>query len=72
MTEDELKLALAEFIGKTKPYLIEIEEEIQRNPYASIDLRLEVRGGRVERVTTFTARTWIHQKEKPIDTKSET
>jgi hypothetical protein len=55
----------AQYIATNKPYLIEIEEEIQSmGAYGEIEIKLSIRGGRVEKVTFWKGRTWLLGKAK--------
>jgi hypothetical protein len=53
----------AAWITENKPHLVEIEDEIQRlGLYGELDIRLTVRGGRVERLAFYGGRTWLRDK----------
>lgn len=58
LTPDEY----ANLIQQTKPYLIRIEEVVSDTQYGSIEVRLEVRAGSVEKMQFFNAKTWLKQK----------
>lgn len=60
----------AQYIATNKPYLIEIEEEIQKmGQYGEIEIKLSIRGGRVEKVIFWKGRTWLRGKEVDAVTK---
>ena len=61
----------AKYIVENKPYLIEIEEEIQKmGQYGEIDVKIGIRGGRVEKVVFWKGRTWLRDKQlDPLKTK---
>jgi len=53
----------AKYIADNKPYLIEIEEEIQKmGNYGEMDIKLNIRGGIVEKVSFWKGRTWLRGK----------
>jgi len=53
----------AKYIAENKPYLIEIEEEIQKmGMYGEMDIKLSIRGGRVDKVSFWKGRTWLRDK----------
>ena len=54
----------ATYIAQNKPYLIEIEEEIQKmGLYGEMDIKISIRGGRVEKLQFWKGRTWLRDKE---------
>ena len=54
----------AQYIATNKPYLIEIEEEIQKmGQYGEMEIKISVRGGRVEKVMFWKGRTWLLGKQ---------
>jgi hypothetical protein len=61
----------AKYIAENKPYLIEIEEEIQKmGQYGEIDVKIGIHGGRVEKVVFWKGRTWLRDKQlDPLKTK---
>jgi hypothetical protein len=53
----------AQYIATNKPYLIEIEEEIQKmGQYGEMEVTISVRGGRVEKVSFWKGRIWLREK----------
>ena len=61
----------AKYIAENKPYLIEIEEEIQKmGNYGEMELKIFIRGGRVEKVCFWKGRTWLRAKSQNNDLKS--
>jgi hypothetical protein len=61
----------AKYIAENKPHLIEIEEEIQKmGQYGEIEVKIGIRGGRVEKVVFWKGRTWLRDKQlDPLKTK---
>lgn len=50
----------AKYIAENKPYLIEIEDEIQKmGNYGEMDVHIYIRGGKVEKVMFWKGRTWL-------------
>ena len=66
----EQEALIASAIRKRKPYLLRVEEEVQRVQHGSIEVRLEVRNGSVDKITFFDNKSWIREKEQ-LDLKSE-
>lgn len=59
----------AKWVVENKPYLVEIEEEIQQmGQYGEMEIKLSIRGGRVEKLAFWKGRTWL--REKPNLTQS--
>lgn len=53
----------ASWVAQNKPYLIEIEEEIQKiGLYGEMEIKINIRGGRVEKVQFWKGRTWMREK----------
>jgi hypothetical protein len=53
----------ASWVATNKPYLIEIEEHIQKiGLYGEMEIKLSVRGGRVEKVQFWQGTTWMREK----------
>ena len=53
----------ARYIAENKPYLIEIEEEVQKlGGYGEMDIKLTVRGGMVEKIMFWRGRSWLRDK----------
>ena len=66
----EQEAAIVNSIKKHKPYLLRLEEEVQVVQHGSIEVRLEVRNGSVEKITFLDHKTWIREKEQILDPKS--
>lgn len=54
----------AELIKLTKPYLLELEERVESIQFGTIEIRIEVRAGVVEKMTFFSGKTWLKAREK--------
>ena len=53
----------AKYIAENKPYLIEIEDQIQKvGLYGEMDIKLTIRGGRVDRVSFWGGKIWLRDK----------
>lgn len=59
----ELEAMIVANMRKRKPYLIRLEEEVQHVKHGSIEVRIEVRNGSVDKITFFDHRNWIREKE---------
>ncbi len=64
----EQEALIAQAIRRRKPYLLRLEEEVQCVQHGSIEVKIEVRNGSVDKITFFNCKSWI--REKDIDTKS--
>jgi len=53
----------AELIRKAKPHLIKIEEEIEKVDYGTIEVKLSVRAGVIEKMEFVESRVWLRPKE---------
>lgn len=54
----------AAYIAQEKPYLIEIEEQIQKvGKYGEMEVKVSIRGGRVEKLSFWQGKTWLAGKE---------
>jgi len=54
----------AKYVAENKPHLIEIEEEIQKvGPFGQVEIKVYIRGGRVEKLMFYGGRTWIRGKQ---------
>lgn len=59
----ELEAFIAKKIMENKPYLIEIEDRINElGGFGTLDVRLEVRGGKVEKASFLSTKTWLRIK----------
>lgn len=47
------------YIAKSKPYLVEVEKQVQDINYGEIDIRLTVRAGVVEKIVFILSKTWL-------------
>jgi len=53
----------AKYIAENKPYLIEIEDEIQKmGLFGEMDVKVSIRGGRVEKLQFWKGKTWLREK----------
>lgn len=68
MTQTYTLDQIAELMKKNKWHLIEIEEAVQSVEYGTVEVRLEVRAGAVEKVSFFNAKTQLRPKEGHLDT----
>lgn len=53
----------AQIVEQNKPHLIAIEDQIMRHPDGSIELKLDVRQGIVNKITFFTSSYWFKQQK---------
>ena len=60
----EQEAAIVVSIKRHKPYLLRLEEEVQSVQHGSIEIRLEVRNGSVDKLTFFNHKSWIREKEQ--------
>lgn len=61
----------AAYIAQNKPYLIEIEDEIQKmGQYGEMEIKISVRGGKVEKVMFWKGRTWLLGKNNLTQLKN--
>lgn len=58
----ELEAKIAKAIMENKPYLIAIEDLVQNVKHGVIDVKLEVRGGIVEKMSFFETKSWLRVK----------
>lgn len=52
----------AQIVEQNKPHLIRIEEEVEKVSDGSIEVRIEVRQGVVNKMTFVDSRYWFKQK----------
>ncbi len=57
----------AEMIRDSKPYLIELENHVQGVSYGTVEVKIEVRAGVVEKMNFFNSKTWLRDKTKKED-----
>ena len=62
--EQEAQIVAA--MKANKPYLIAIEDWVQNSKDGYIEFRVEVRSGRVEKMTKYAGEYWMREKEKPV------
>lgn len=60
LTPDEY----AQVIKTNKPYLVEIEDQVQEVQYGDIDVKLSVRAGQVEKMTFLKGKVWLRDKSR--------
>ena len=65
--EQEAQIVAA--MKANKPYLIAIEDQVQNSKDGYIEFRVEVRSGRVEKMTKYSGDYWMREKEKPVVNK---
>lgn len=65
----ELEAMIVQRIMENKPYLLAIEDAVQQamdtstpKGFGTVDIRLEMRGGKVEKVSTFSTSVWMRPK----------
>lgn len=58
----ELEAKIAKAIMENKPYLIAIEDLVQQVKHGVIDVKLEVRGSIVEKMSFFETKSWLRVK----------
>ncbi len=60
----------AKYIAENKPYLIEIEDEVQKlGNFGEMEIKLSIRGGRVEKVSFWKGKVWLRDKIDAIPRK---
>lgn len=60
----------ARYIAENKPYLIEIEDEVQKmGNFGEIEAKLFIRGGKVEKVSFWKGRVWLRDKVDAVSSK---
>lgn len=53
----------AKWVLENKPHLLEIENEIlAAGNYGEIEIKIHIRGGRVEKLSFWKGRTWLRDK----------
>jgi hypothetical protein len=62
----EMEAFIAKKIMENKPYLIEIEDRINElGGFGTLDIRLEIRGNKVEKASFLSTKTWLRLKTQP-------
>lgn len=54
---------LQDMVSQEKPYILELDKAIQDLKFGTIDLKLEVRAGEVEKMSFFQTKNWLRPKE---------
>lgn len=67
----EMEKQIVEAMKANKPYLIAIEEWVQRSGDGYIEFKVEVRKGRVEKMTKFSGDYWIREREQAVTDKPQ-
>lgn len=63
---EEQQAQIAQAMKANKPYLLTIEEWVQTTKDGFIEFRVEVRSGRVEKMTRYSGNYWIREKEQEV------
>jgi len=60
----EVEALIARRILENEPHLLVIQDRIKSlsTGYGSLDIKVEVRGGRVEKVTFYEGYSWVREK----------
>lgn len=58
MTPEEF----AKVLKDAKPYLLVIEQRAKEVGYGSVEVKLEIRAGEVEKMMFFESKTWLKEK----------
>jgi hypothetical protein len=53
----------ASMMRTNKPYLIAIEELVEKMQYGTAELKMEIRAGVVEKMESTNHKTWLRPKE---------
>jgi len=60
----------ARYIAENKPYLIEIEDEVQKmGKFGEMEVKLYIRGGRVDKVSFWKGKIWLRDKVDAVSSK---
>jgi len=60
----------ARYIAENKPYLIEIEDEVQKmGKFGEIEVKIFIRGGRVDKVSFWKGKIWLRDKVDAVSSK---
>ena len=60
----------ARYIAENKPYLIEIEDEVQKmGNFGEIEVKIYIRGGRVDKVSFWKGKVWLRDKVDAVSSK---
>ena len=60
----------ARYIAENKPYLIEIEDEVQKmGKFGEIEVKIYIRGGRVDKVSFWKGKIWLRDKVDAVSSK---
>lgn len=58
----EQEALIANAIRTKKPYILAIEDIAQDLQYGTIEVRMEVRAGAIEKMSFFNTKTWLREK----------
>lgn len=58
----EQESMIANAIRTNKPYILALEEQASDIDYGTIDVRMEVRAGVIEKMSFFSSKTWLRDK----------
>lgn len=62
----------ARWVSENKPHLIEIEEQIQKvGLYGEMDIKVTIRGGKVEKLSFWRGKTWLLDKSGLTELKKQ-
>ena len=59
----ELEAMIVENMRRRKPYLIRLEEEVQAVQHGSIEVKIDIRNGSVDKLTFYDHKSWIREKD---------
>ena len=59
----EIEAMIVENMRRRKPYLIRLEEEVQAVQHGSIEVKIDVRNGSVDKLTFYDHKSWIREKD---------
>ena len=60
----------ARYIAENKPYLIEIEDEVQKmGKFGEIEVKIFIRGERVDKVSFWKGKIWLRDKVDAVSSK---
>lgn len=53
----------AQIVEQNKPHLIAIEEQIMKTGDGSVELKIDIRSGIVNKITFFNSQYWFRQQK---------
>lgn len=59
----EMEAIIAKSIMENRPHLYELERHINEIPHGQLEVVLDIRGGRVEKMTFVERKSWIREKQ---------